>query len=148
MKEKDIIDLLPYSKPFLFVDTLTSINENEVVGTYTFQKDDYFYQGHFKNNPVTPGVILTECMAQIGLVCLGIYLLKDELDLNHPPQIAFTSSLVDFFVPVYPGETVEVVSKKQVFRFGKLKCTVQMFNERKELVCRGQLSGMFKTKNQ
>ena len=45
-------------------------------GFYTFKEDEYFYQGHFKDNPITPGVILTEVMAQIGVVCLGIYLLK------------------------------------------------------------------------
>ncbi len=73
---KTIVQQLPYSRPFLFVDELTSVNENGSEGFYTFREDEYFYQGHFKNHPVTPGVILTECMAQIGLVCLGIYLVQ------------------------------------------------------------------------
>ena len=47
---KTIIDSLPYTKPFLFVDTLLSISKDEVVGEYTFRKDEYFYEGHFKNN--------------------------------------------------------------------------------------------------
>ena len=78
MKTETIIKLLPYQPPFLFVEELTYISENGVKGYHTFKNDDYFYQGHFKDNPITPGVILTEVMAQIGLVCLGIYLLKDE----------------------------------------------------------------------
>ena len=115
-----------------------------VTGNYTFKKDAYFYKGHFKNNPITPGVILTECMAQIGLVCLGIYMLKDELSEDNNPQIALTSSQVDFFLPVFPGEKVTVVSEKEVFRFNKLKCNVKLFNEKDELVCRGKISGMIK----
>ena len=76
MTAEQIISKLPYQHPFLFVDELTDISENGITGSYTFKKDDYFYQGHFKDNPITPGVILTETMAQIGVVCLGIYLTK------------------------------------------------------------------------
>jgi 3-hydroxyacyl-[acyl-carrier-protein] dehydratase len=75
MNKEEIIAKLPYSKPFLFVDELISISENGVEGTYFFSPELDFYKGHFVNNPVTPGVILTEAMAQIGVVCLGIYLL-------------------------------------------------------------------------
>ena len=144
MNNNDIIKLLPYQHPFLFVDTLTMVSNEGITGGYTFKKDEYFYKGHFKDNPITPGVILTECMAQIGLVCLGIYMLKDEILKDNKPQIALTSSQVDFFLPVFPGETVTVVSEKEVFRFNKLKCKVKMFNQKNELVCRGQISGMLK----
>lgn len=144
MNNNDIIKLLPYQHPFLFVDILTTISNKGITGSYTFKKDEYFYKGHFKDNPITPGVILTECMAQIGLVCLGIYMLKDEISEDNKPQIALTSSQVDFFLPVFPGETVTVVSEKEVFRFNKLKCKVKMFNQKNELVCRGQISGMLK----
>ena len=144
MNSIDIINILPYQKPFLFVDELTIISSEGITGHYTFKVDEYFYKGHFKNKPITPGVILTECMAQIGLVCLGIYILKDELEENKDPQIALTSSQVDFFLPVSPGEKVTVVSEKEIFRFNKLKCYVKLFNEKKELVCRGKISGMIK----
>lgn len=144
MNSKDIIALLPYQEPFLFVDALAEISSEGITGHYKFKTESYFYEGHFKNNPITPGVILTECMAQIGLVCLGIYLLKDQLTENLHPQIALTSSQMDFFLPVYPGERVKVVSKKEVFRFNKLKCNVKLFNEKDELVCRGKISGMIK----
>ena len=146
MNNSQIIELLPYSPPFLFVDELTSVSENGVKGTYTFKKEEFFYQGHFKDNPVTPGVILTEVMAQIGVVCLGIYLLKDELNEGEKPKIALTSNQVDFFLPILPGDTVTVVSEKIYFRFNKLKCKVQLFNEKEELVCRGEISGMLTSK--
>lgn len=142
MKKEQIIELLPYQKPFLFVDGIDTILENGVTGHYTFKEDESFYEGHFKNNPITPGVILTECMAQIGLVCLGIYLLKDELDESTKPQIALTSHQMDFYLPVLPNEKVTVISEKEVFRFNKLKCKVRMINVKGQLVCRGVISGM------
>ncbi|AUC83033.1 3-hydroxyacyl-ACP dehydratase FabZ family protein [Lacinutrix sp. Bg11-31] len=144
MNSKEIINLLPYQEPFMFVDELTMISSEGITGNYTFRDREYFYRGHFKNNPVTPGVILTECMAQIGVVCLGIYMLKDQIHEENKPQIALTSSQVDFFLPVFPGEKVTVISEKEVFRFNKLKCKVKLLNEKDELVCRGQISGMLK----
>jgi 3-hydroxyacyl-[acyl-carrier-protein] dehydratase len=147
MTSKEIIKLLPYGQPFLFVDGLSAISEEGTTGHYTFKENEYFYQGHFKNNPVTPGVILTECMAQIGVVCLGIFLMRDMISGNFKTQIALTSSQVDFFLPVFPNEKVKVISEKEVFRFNKLKCKVKMFNSNEDLVCRGHISGMIKTGN-
>jgi 3-hydroxyacyl-[acyl-carrier-protein] dehydratase len=142
-----ILEKLPYSKPFLFVDRLLSISETNIEGSYTFSKDEYFYTGHFKGNPVTPGVILTECMAQIGLVCFGIFLLNNESsstekDIVSKYKIALTNNNIDFYLPVFPGETVRVLSEKEYFRFNKLKCKVKMLNEKNEVVCRGVISGM------
>lgn len=137
---EEIIDKLPYNKPFLFVDELLRIDENGVEGKYTFNADSDFYKGHFKGNPITPGVILTETMAQIGLVCLGIYLLGD--DFCEESKVALTSVETEFLKPVYPNETVTIVSQKIYFRFGKLKCKVTLFNEKQEEVCHGTLAGM------
>jgi len=131
----------------LFVEELTSISEQGIQGFYTFKEDEYFYKGHFRNNPITPGVILTEVMAQIGVVCLGLYLLRDKISETEEPQIALTSNHIDFFLPVFPKERVMVVSEKIYFRFNKLKCNVQLFNEKQELVCRGSISGMLKPMN-
>jgi len=142
MTKENIIALLPYQHPFLFVDGIDTISDDGITGHYTFKHNEAFYKGHFKDNPITPGVILTECMAQIGLVCLGIYLLKDKLHDLQQPQIALTSHQVDFFLPVLPGEKVTVISDKDVFRFNKLKCKVKLFNNKKELVARGIISGM------
>ena len=142
MNSKQIVSALPYQTPFLFVDELTVISEDGITGNYTFKKDAYFYEGHFKGNPITPGVILTETMAQIGVVCLGIYLTRNTKKSNRAPQVALTSSAVDFYVPVYPGEQVTVISEKEYFRFNKLKCKVKLLNAQGQLVCRGFISGM------
>lgn len=142
MKKEEIIEKLPYQKPFLFVDEIVTITENHIEGNYTFKENEFFYKGHFKENPITPGVILTETMAQIGLVCFGIYLLEDEILSEKKLQIALTSNQIDFFLPVLPNEKVTVVSEKEYFRFNKLKCKVKMLNSENELVCRGSISGM------
>jgi 3-hydroxyacyl-[acyl-carrier-protein] dehydratase len=137
---KNILDKLPYSQPFLFVDELTRVDENSAEGTFTFNADLDFYKGHFNGNPVTPGVILTETMAQIGVVCLGIYLLGNDFNANS--KVALTSSEIEYLKPVFPNEKVTVVSEKVYFRFGKLKCRVRMFNADNEEVCRGTIAGM------
>ncbi len=140
MTTNEITAKLPYDKPFLFVDELISIDENGVEGCYTFDENLAFYQGHFKGNPITPGVILTEVMAQIGVVCLGVFLINDAL--NTKILISLTSMDIEFLKPVYPNEKVTVKSEKIYFRFGKLKCKVSMKNEKDELVCSGVISGM------
>lgn len=140
MKSTEIIKKLPYTEPFLFVDEILSISDNDVLGTYTFKKTANFYRGHFKDHPITPGVLLTECMAQIGLVCLAIYLIEKEEDIAHTFALSHTD--IDFLLPVYPGERVKVVSEKIYFRFGKLKCKVKMYNSDEKMVAHGEISGM------
>jgi 3-hydroxyacyl-[acyl-carrier-protein] dehydratase len=131
--ENKIINSLPYGKNFLFVDGIKDVNENEIVGTYTFKKDNSFYQGHFPDRPVTPGVLLVESMGQIGLVCFGIYLLK--IQESHQPFLPFLSHIeVDFHEPVYPGETVTVHSEKIYFRNNILKCKIKMLNSENKTV--------------
>lgn len=140
-----IINQLPYTHPFLFVDQLISISQDGAEGAYTFKESEYFYQGHFKEHPITPGVILTECMAQIGVVCLGIFLLNSiEQTNNGELKIAMSSSQIDYLLPVYPGETVRVISEKEYFRFGKLKCKVKLLNKEGAIACQGVISGMVK----
>ena len=142
MTPNKIFALLPYNKPFLFVDELIDVDEEGVKGAYTFDGDADFYKGHFKDNPVTPGVILTECCAQIGVVSLGVFLLGDSISKHL--KIALSSSEMEFYLPVYPNDRVVVTSQKEYFRFHKLKCAVKMHNSEGKLVCKGTIAGMFK----
>ena len=141
MSTQAIVDLLPYTAPFLFVDELLRVDADGAEGVFTFRSELEFYKGHLKEKPITPGVLLTECCAQIGLVCLGIFLLQDT-NRNTKVNIGMSSSQMEFLKPVLPDETVRVVSKKIYFRFHKLKCDVRMYNSKEELVCKGILSGM------
>jgi 3-hydroxyacyl-[acyl-carrier-protein] dehydratase len=143
-----ILNHLPYKSSFRFVDNILLLNEEEVIGEYTLNPDAFFYEDHFAGNPVTPGVIITEIMAQIGLVVLGIFLvLKDpafnslEDDSMYP---LLTSTEVSYYQMVLPGQKVTVVSKKQYFRYGKLKCYIEMLDSKKELVAKGMFAGIIK----
>ena len=137
MTNQEILARLPYTQPFLFVEDLLEVNEDGIKGTFTYREDLDFYKGHFKNYPITPGVILTETMAQIGLVCFGIYL-SGAIDQT----VMMSSCKIDFLKPVYPGEKVTVISTKNYFRFNKLNCKVIMQNEVGETVCSGEIAGM------
>lgn len=148
MDYQNIISQLPYTKPFLFVDELEHVDENGSKGSYTFSGDADFYKGHFKNNPVTPGVILTECCAQIGVVCLGIFLLAGDSDFSRTDlKIGLSSSEMEFLLPVLPNEKVTVTSKKLYFRFHKLKCEVKMYSSEGKLICKGTIAGMIKAES-
>ena len=141
-----IISKLPYRKPFLFVDELSHVDENGVVGNFTYDANLEFYKGHFIGHQVTPGVILTETMAQIGLVCLGIFLMNDTL--MKETVIALTSTAIEFMKPVFPNEKVTVKSEKIYFRFGKLKCKVVMENAKGDVICNGTIAGIIKAKDE
>src|SRR5471030_1397691 len=143
-----ILHHLPYKSSFRFVDSITLLTDSEVRGEYTLKQDSFFYEDHFEGNPVTPGVIITEIMAQIGLVVLGIFLVLKEADHNFTDENSvyplLTSTDVSFYKMVLPGQKVVVVSKKQYFRFGKLKCYVEMLDSEQELVAKGTFSGIIK----
>ncbi|MGB3152693.1 MAG: hotdog fold domain-containing protein, partial [Maribacter sp.] len=85
------------------------------------------------------------CCAQIGLVCLGLFLLANQKKALDKIGIGFSSSQMEFLKPVFPGEKVKVSSKLVYFRFSKLKCEVKMHDTKGELVCKGVLAGMIKT---
>lgn len=145
---EQILDKLPYKSSFRFVDAILSLDEKGVTGEYTLRENAFFYEDHFVGNPVTPGVIVTEIMAQIGVVALGIYYI-----LNSPEYAGMrgeslfpllTSTDVSFYKVVLPGQKLTVVSQQQYFRFGKLKCYIEALGEDKELIARGMFAGVIK----
>ncbi len=133
-----IVENLPYGAGFKFVDQLLELDENHVIGIYRFRGDEFFFRHHFIDNPLVPGVILTECMAQIGLACLGSYLSKEE----NKKGFVFTENHINFLKQVLPETTVIVTAVKQYFRFGKLKVVVQMVDETEQKIAEGWMSGI------
>lgn len=158
-----ILDLLPYKSSFRFVEEIAYVDANKVIGHYTLRPDAFFYADHFPGNPVTPGAILTEIMAQIGLVVLGIFLITEgkapgsgadrETAGGKPGTPApaifplLSSANVEFYKMAPPGQKLTITSKKEYFRFDKLKCQVEMHDAAGERVAKGTFAGFLKTYN-
>jgi 3-hydroxyacyl-[acyl-carrier-protein] dehydratase len=144
---EEILNKLPYGPSFRFVDTLLLLDEKQAKGEYTLHGEASFYTDHFPGNPVTPGVIITEIMAQIGVVAMGIYcVLYAPEYAGHREEALFpllTSSDVSFYRVVHPDTKLTVMSERQYFRFGKLKCYIEAFDGT-ELVARGTFAGMIR----
>ncbi|EMY81761.1 beta-hydroxyacyl-acyl carrier protein (ACP) dehydratase FabZ [Psychroflexus gondwanensis ACAM 44] len=142
MKNK-LISQLPYQHPFLFVDTIEDVSEDFIKGSYTFKASSWFYKGHFKDHPITPGVILTECAAQIGLASLGLFILSQDKNSDIGKiRLAMTSTNIEFLKPILPDEKVIIEAEKIYFRFNKLKSSVKMFNINGDLILRGDIAGV------
>ncbi len=144
MTKDELLNLIPQQAPFRFIDKIIEVDDESIVGQYTFKQDETFYQGHFPGNPVTPGVILLETMAQTALVAFGLYLGEKDKGLEEIQKwlTLFSDANVEFSKPVFPGDTVTVVGKKIFWRRMKLKVSAVMTNQDGIEVSRGELSGV------
>jgi 3-hydroxyacyl-[acyl-carrier-protein] dehydratase len=141
---KEVLELIPQQAPFRFIDEILELDSDHIVATYRFPEDSDFYRGHFPGNPITPGVILVETMAQAGVVGLGIYLFALEASKEELSKLVtvFTDTSIDFQGTVLPGERVTTTARKVFWRRRKLRSEVEMTNEAGTVVCSGIVSGM------
>ena len=140
----DILQLLPQQEPFRFVDEILEVDEDHIVATYRYRPEADFYRGHFPGNPVTPGVILLETVAQVGVVALGIYLvaLAGGIDAVKRTLALFADAEVEFSGVVLPGDRVTVRAKKVFYRRGKIRSEAEMTLDDGTVVCTATISGM------
>lgn len=98
----DIMRMLPHRYPFLLVDRIVEVSDSHVVGIKNVTMNEPFFQGHFPGNPVMPGVLQIEAMAQVG----GILVMAnmDEPEKYTPYFIKIES--VKFKQKVTPGDTL------------------------------------------
>ncbi|MFN3604107.1 MAG: 3-hydroxyacyl-ACP dehydratase FabZ family protein [Leptonema sp. (in: bacteria)] len=136
-----ILNSIPQKSPFRFIEDIIEISEKHIIGKYTFKINEFFYEGHFPNKPVTPGVIILETMAQTGVVALGIYL---EMINNKPLNklTLFTEAQVEFLNQVEPKETVLIRGDLIYYRKNKIKSKVEVKKENGILVALGELAGV------
>jgi 3-hydroxyacyl-[acyl-carrier-protein] dehydratase len=140
----EVLARIPQREPFRFVDEIVEIDDDHVVASYRWRKDHDFYRGHFPGDPVTPGVLLVECLAQASVVSLGAYLLAKELPEAEAAKIVpfFTDANVDFTGIVLPGARVRMESSKVFWRRRKLRIEGRILLEDGSVVCSGTLSGL------
>ena len=136
-----ILDLLPQKPPFRFIDAIEELSTAHIVTRYTFKPDEFFYQGHFPGDPVTPGVILAEAMAQAGLVALGLYLLETARP-GVSMRTLFSECQVEFLQVVRPLDTVVVRGELLFWRKNKVKSNVELRLANGELAASGVVSGI------
>lgn len=70
MNINDIKNILPHREPFLFVDEVLELSEKKIVAKRLIKDDEYFFKGHFPQEPIMPGVLIVEAIAQTGGVML------------------------------------------------------------------------------
>ena len=116
MNREEIKTILPHREPMLLCDEVYLDEDGKAKGSYTVSGDEFFLKGHFPGNPVVPGVMLCEMMAQVCCV-----LIADEAKDKTP---YFTGiEKVKFKNVVKPHDTVdftcEIVNSKGPFYFAK-----------------------------
>lgn len=94
--------LLPHRYPFLLIDKIIEIGDDYVVGVKNVTTNEPFFQGHFPNQPVMPGVLQIEAMAQVG----GVLVLKGVPDPENYSTFFLTIDNVKFRKLVVPGDTL------------------------------------------
>jgi len=104
---EDIIKILPHRYPFLLVDRITELELGErVVGIKNVSNNESFFQGHFPDNPIMPGVLIIEAMAQVGGV-LARLSVPGMMEKESEDSIFFMSmDKVKFRKPVVPGDQI------------------------------------------
>jgi 3-hydroxyacyl-[acyl-carrier-protein] dehydratase len=139
-----LLERLPQQPPFRFVDEIVSVDDERIQARYRWRPEADFYRGHFPGDPVTPGVLLVESLAQSSVVALGIYLLAKELPEEEAAKIVpfFTDATVEFSGIVRPGARVRLESRKLFWRRRKLRIEGQILLEDGTVVCSGTLAGL------
>lgn len=113
MNREELKSILPHREPMLLLDEAFVKDGGIAVGRYTVQGDEFFLQGHFPGEPVVPGVLLCEMMAQCCCVLLKEELRSEDAEaLEDRIQPYYTGlDSVKFKNPVRPGDTVEFECK-------------------------------------
>ena len=103
---RDITKILPHRYPFLLVDRIIALEKGKrVVGIKNVTANEPFFQGHFPGNPIMPGVLIIEAMAQVGGV-LARLSVPSALEKQDSNVYFMAMDKVKFRRPVVPGDQI------------------------------------------
>ena len=103
INQEEIKDLIPHRTPFLFVDKCQIIETGKKgISERYFSEKEYFFQGHFPNNPIVPGVIIVEAMAQTAGIVVS-HQFKDEKDKS---VLIMSVNKARFRKPILPNQNI------------------------------------------
>lgn len=109
-----IQEILPHRSPFLFVDRVIGLEpQQKIIAEKDVLKDEWFFRGHFPGNPIMPGVIVSESLAQVSGLLLGLSWkgeMKPEAQMNLPSYFLANIN-IKFATPARPGVTLRLESK-------------------------------------
>ncbi|MBI4977173.1 MAG: 3-hydroxyacyl-ACP dehydratase FabZ [Spirochaetes bacterium] len=127
----DILKFLPHRYPFLLVDKVVELTENGIVGIKNVTMNEPQFTGHFPDNPILPGVLQLEAMAQVGGIYCGDKLTKKGIEVKNKVIFFTTIDNVKFKKPVIPGDVMRM--EITITRFIERSSTtiVQMHGETK-----------------
>jgi len=116
---QEIMAIIPHRYPFLLLDRITEIRRKEkIVAIKNVTINEPFFQGHFPEYPIMPGVLVVEAMAQAGAV-----LLLTEVDDRHGKLMVFTGiERARFRKPVVPGDQLRI--EVGVLAFRRTACKI------------------------
>jgi beta-hydroxyacyl-ACP dehydratase FabZ len=103
----EIREILPHRYPFLLVDRIVELEADRIVGTKCVTANEPFFQGHFPDFPVMPGVLIVEAMAQTA----GVLVLKNMADRRNKLVLLVAIEYAKFRKPVVPGDTLHIEMK-------------------------------------
>ncbi len=137
------IDILPQQPPFLFLDEYLELDDKHCLAKYTFKEEEWFFKGHFPGNPIVPGVILIEAMAQAG-VSIGLYGIaqKENVPIEKSKERGLSVFVevgeVTFLDMAKPGDVIFIACELKFSRFGRFETGGEIYklvDGEKRMIC-------------